>query len=207
MAPTKTKDAPRGTIHGSTTNSMVSFTLRAVPLPLRITSFLQANTSTMRRIQPDNRRREDDGSEDAVASKQLTTAGGGDDDGAKEVKPEEFWEEFGKVCDKEGREWKGLAERVWAFGPKRVGANLLVDRPEGRVKSSVLSSLHFSCLSYGFVLTSRSSVLGRPQSQATLRAFPQPCRPVFHSRRSLHFRGRSCGLGRGQRPRPDASRL
>ena len=141
MAPTKTKDAPRGTIHGSTTNSMVNFTLRAVPLPLKITSFLQANTATMRRIQSDRRGArispEDDDAAalDLVASKQLTTAGGGEEDGEKEVKPEEFWAALEKICEACGRDWVGLAERIWAFGPKRVGPNLLIDRPEGTVKS------------------------------------------------------------------------
>lgn len=140
MAPTKTKDAPRGTILGSTTNSLVNFTIRAVPLPLKITSFLQANTVTMRRIQSDRRGArvaadDDDNSLDQVASKQLTTAGGGEEDGAKEVKPEEFWAALEKICEECGRDWVGLAERIWAFGPKRVGPNLLVDRPEGTVKS------------------------------------------------------------------------
>jgi ribosome assembly protein 1 len=145
MASPKTKDAPRGTIHGSSTNSLVNYTIRAVPLPLPITSFLQANTATMRRIQPDRRNKhaekENDVDEtDQVASKQLTSEMGGEESGSREVKPEEFWEALKAVCEGCGREWKGMEERIWAFGPKRVGANLLLDRPEGRVKSSVITS-------------------------------------------------------------------
>jgi ribosome assembly protein 1 len=137
MAPPKTAGAPRGTIHGSSSNSLVNFTIRAVPLPRSITSFLQANTSTMRRIQPDRRRAvdEDESIESQVASKQLTTAGGGDEEGAREAKPEEFWEALENVCKDAGRDWVGMADQIWAFGPKRVGPNLLIDRSDSAVKS------------------------------------------------------------------------
>lgn len=143
MAPAKSKDAPRGTIHGSSSNSTVNFTVRAVPLPIEITSFLQANTSTMRRIQLDRRgaRVTDDSDDtDHIASKQLTEAGGGEEKGAKEVKPEEFWAELEKVCAAAGRDWAGVADQVWAFGPKRVGPNLLIDRTSGTKKLYVLPS-------------------------------------------------------------------
>lgn len=144
MAPAMTKDAPRGTIHGSSSNSTVNFTVRAVPLPIEITSFLQANMSTMRRIQLDRRgaRVTDDSDDtDHIASKQLTEAGGGEEKGAKEVKPEEFWAELEKVCAAAGRDWAGVADQVWAFGPKRVGPNLLIDRTNGTKKLYVLPSL------------------------------------------------------------------
>ncbi|CDZ98701.1 translation elongation factor 2 [Phaffia rhodozyma] len=136
MAPPKTKDAPRGTIEGSISNSLVNYTIRAVPLPLKITSFLQANTSVMRRIQPDRRAGRTSGEDDSdqVTSKQLTTEGGGDEEGAREVKPEEFWSKLREVSDQCGRDWVGVVDRIWAFGPKRVGPNLLIDRPDGRVK-------------------------------------------------------------------------
>lgn len=142
MAPPKTKDALRGTIHGTSSNSLVSFTLRAVPLPPKLTAFLQANTSTMRRIQPDRRGARssvddiDDSAVDAaVASKALATGEEDEEARGKEVKPEDFWAEFERICEGAGRDWAGVAERIWAFGPKRVGANLLIDKTGGAVKS------------------------------------------------------------------------
>lgn len=191
MAPTKTKDAPRGTIHGSSSNATVNFTVRAVPLPIEITSFLQANTSTMRRIQLDRRgaRVDADDETEHVASKQLTEAGGGEEKGAKEVKPEAFWAELEKVCAAAGREWAGVADQVWAFGPKRVGPNLLIDRTGSSKKLCVL------------LLEKRRRP--RPTDPLLPRCPSQPAPAVrVGCRRAGGRRARRFGRAEGQRPPP-----
>ncbi|OXG99938.1 hypothetical protein C370_07273 [Cryptococcus neoformans A1-35-8] len=45
--------------------------------------------------------------------------------------PEEFWQELERLFNTAGGEWVGAADRVWSFGPKRVGGNVLLD-PVGK---------------------------------------------------------------------------
>ncbi|KAJ8296482.1 Elongation factor-like GTPase 1 [Rhodotorula toruloides] len=127
MAPPKTPNQPRGTILGTVQSGLVTFTLRAVPLPSDITDFLNANMSTLKRLQQDRRSGKTEEEGDTAA----TDAPGG----AEVVSPEEFWPRFEEVLSKAGREWAGLADKVWAFGPRRVGPNMLVDRTEGSPRS------------------------------------------------------------------------
>ncbi|GAA5871870.1 hypothetical protein JCM8547_003293 [Rhodosporidiobolus lusitaniae] len=128
MAPPKTPNHPRGTVLGSIQQGLVTFSLRAAPLPSNITSFLLANASTLRRLQRDRRSASANPKEDEDEAKE------GEEEGER-VKPEEFWEKLEEVCKDAGREWVGVADQVWAFGPRRVGPNLLIDRTEGAPRS------------------------------------------------------------------------
>lgn len=128
MAPPKTKDAPRGTVHGSLYNGVVTYTIRAVPLPQPITDFLLSHASSIAGLlaQHTGGMAEDDG-EDG-------TDGSRTDEGVAEAKrltPEEFWSRLAELCRTAGGDWVGAADRIWSFGPKRVGANLLLD-PVGK---------------------------------------------------------------------------
>ncbi|GAA5924993.1 GTPase RIA1 [Sporobolomyces koalae] len=128
MAPPKTQGQPRGTIPGSVQSGLVDFTLRAVPLPAQVTSFLSANMRTLKRLQRD-RRSGHAGEEDASESNEDKIAE------AEVVKPEEFWPKLEELLKQAGREWTGLADQIWAFGPRRVGPNMLIDRTEGSPRS------------------------------------------------------------------------
>ncbi|KDE05785.1 hypothetical protein MVLG_03876 [Microbotryum lychnidis-dioicae p1A1 Lamole] len=129
MAPPKVADRPRGTFLGSNQSNFVTFTVRAVPLPEAITAFLVANMSTLKRLQRD-RRAGKSVEEDAVVESRDETF-----EGVEPVKPEDFWTELEALFKKAGRDWVGLADQVWAFGPKRVGPNILVDRTSGHARS------------------------------------------------------------------------
>ena len=50
MAPPKTPNAPRGTVHGSATHGVVKFTIRASPLPEEIVKFVQNNLLVLRKL-------------------------------------------------------------------------------------------------------------------------------------------------------------
>lgn len=118
MAPTKTKDAPRGTIIGTLANQLLTFKIRAVPLPEAVTAFLLANASTVAKLQADRKTEEE-----AEVEQDSTEV----QDERLQVKPTDFWDALAKVLDEAGGQWQGAADRIWAFGPKRVGANLLLD--------------------------------------------------------------------------------
>jgi len=146
MAPPKTPNAPRGTIHGASAHNVVNFTIRAAPLPESITSFLQSNVSILRKLH-----REGGFSAQKKASK--LPAEGGDDlqepddaiDGEvvrkATVKLDEFWPALEKICKEAGGQWADVADRIWAFGPQHVGPNLLIDAIGSSATSSVLHHL------------------------------------------------------------------
>ena len=127
MAPPKTADQPRGTIIGSVQQGLITFNLRAVPLPEDVTTFLIANLSTLKRLQRDRRL----GREEVESDE----ARGDVAEGVEPTKPEDFWPELDKLLNASGKEWTGVAEQIWAFGPRRVGPNLLVDRTAGAPRS------------------------------------------------------------------------
>ncbi|KDQ09890.1 hypothetical protein BOTBODRAFT_116551 [Botryobasidium botryosum FD-172 SS1] len=127
MAPPKTAGAPRGTIHGASAHSAVKFTIRAVPLPESVTEFLQANVSIVKRMYnhenrlhgPKSSRNEEEEGGDIT---------GGDVAHKPTVRLEDFWPALEKLLVEAGGEWAGVVDRIWAFGPNRVGPNILVDR-------------------------------------------------------------------------------
>ncbi|CAG7853063.1 Ribosome assembly protein 1; AltName: Full=EF-2 like GTPase; AltName: Full=Elongation factor-like 1 [Serendipita indica DSM 11827] len=135
MAPPKTANAPRGTVHGSASHSLATFTVRAVPMPDALTEYLQQNHSIIARleremhdrvngVQQQDSRDEDTEEELAIAHGELFHK--------PTVKPEDFWTTFTDIAKKAGGEWAKRASHVWAFGPNRTGPNLLLDcRPEG----------------------------------------------------------------------------
>ncbi|POY76028.1 hypothetical protein BMF94_0751 [Rhodotorula taiwanensis] len=126
MAPPKTPNHPRGTIIGSVQSGLVTLTIRAQPMPAKVTTFLAANANTIKRIQRDRRSGKAD--DDADAATDVPEAAG-------VVSPEEFWPALEAVLQKAGREWSGLADQIWSFGPRRIGSNMLVDRTEGAPRS------------------------------------------------------------------------
>ncbi|GES89533.1 P-loop containing nucleoside triphosphate hydrolase protein [Rhizophagus clarus] len=126
--PNKEKDnAQRGLVTLSTTNKYCTIKVRAVPLPPNVTSFLDKNTITIKSIldEPQHRNKietqsiedEEDTFKD-VAFK-----------GNSILETDEFLDqleaEFNKASDKEI--WKDVVDNIWAFGPKRVGPNLLIN--------------------------------------------------------------------------------
>ncbi|GAA5901984.1 GTPase RIA1 [Sporobolomyces salmoneus] len=127
MAPPKTQGQPRGTIHGSVQSGLVDFAIRAVPLPVDITNFLAANMRTLKRLHRDRRAPHVEDESDEVSGDAI--------EGVEVVKPEEFWPKLEELLKKAGREWVGLADQIWAFGPRRVGPNILIDKTEGAPRS------------------------------------------------------------------------
>ncbi|OCF36934.1 ribosome assembly protein 1 [Kwoniella heveanensis BCC8398] len=127
MAPPKTAGAPRGTIHGTVLNGLVSFTVRALPLPPKIIEFLLAHTSSIGGMLVQKR----DQTNEEEENQEERDAGEGTGQAQRYLTPEQFWAELEQLCEKAGPDWAGAADRIWSFGPKRMGANVLLD-PVGK---------------------------------------------------------------------------
>ncbi|WVW83684.1 hypothetical protein I302_105705 [Kwoniella bestiolae CBS 10118] len=127
MLPPKTAGAPRGTVHGSILNGLVTFTIRAIPLPPAIIEMLLSNTNTIGSMLVQKR---DQSSEDEENQEERDVGEGGAEQ-SRTMTPEQFWSELEGLMNKAGGDWAGAADRVWSFGPKRMGANVLLD-PAGK---------------------------------------------------------------------------
>lgn len=136
MAPPKTPSAARGTIIASSAHGVVSFSIRACPIPTDISQFVMDNRSVL--TQKGGTNLNDDESPDTLSAQEDDEDTQGDIDVARKptVRPERFWGAFEEICAAEASEWTDIAERVWAFD---VGGCILVDArtDSGSRRSSV----------------------------------------------------------------------
>ncbi|KAJ6584770.1 P-loop containing nucleoside triphosphate hydrolase protein [Mycena capillaripes] len=123
MAPPKTPNAPRGTMHGTSSQGIVTFTIRASPLPRLILDFVLQNLVTLKILQHERK----GGGDDAEMEEEDGSNIDGNIVRKPNVKPEEFWDALGEKCREVGGEWVDVAERIWAFGPQNAGGCILVD--------------------------------------------------------------------------------
>ncbi|KZT73840.1 P-loop containing nucleoside triphosphate hydrolase protein [Daedalea quercina L-15889] len=138
MAPPKTPGAKRGTIQGTITNNLVRYTVRAAPLPKTIVEFLLDNLATLKRMELEQGATERgstlyvDGVEDEEdydAQGEVTRK--------PSIKPGEFWRALQQRCGEVGGEWADVVDKIWAFGPQRVGSCMLIDLRPGRQTNSL----------------------------------------------------------------------
>ncbi|KAF7365389.1 hypothetical protein MVEN_00411300 [Mycena venus] len=132
MAPPKTPNAPRGTIHGASSQNIVTFAIRASPLPRVILDFVLQNIATLKSLQHERRGGGEADDADANADTDIEEdIDGSNIDGTivrkPNVKPEQFWDALRDKCREAGGEWADISDRIWAFGPQNAGGCILVD--------------------------------------------------------------------------------
>ncbi|RMZ71163.1 elongation factor 2 [Pyrenophora seminiperda CCB06] len=132
MNPPKDPNLPRGTAIGETASKHVSVRLRVRPIPQPVTDFLSKNAGAIKKLYS-ARRAEEEG-EDAPHR-----VHGAEDDGIQEAEQREIgqslsFEEFKKqlkqaFAEAKGQKeiWTDVIEKITAFGPRRIGPNILVD--------------------------------------------------------------------------------
>ncbi|KAI7872992.1 P-loop containing nucleoside triphosphate hydrolase protein [Spinellus fusiger] len=149
LTATKEKDGvmvPRGTSEVRIQTKYATLKLRAVPLPGRVTSFLTSHATTIKAIV-----------DRKTAKKKVHSVVSGHDEESdiktvgstpiestdKILSAQEFQKllvhEF-DMARKEGGPfaplWDGIVDQIWAFGPRDVGSNLLINRIPGYVRKS-----------------------------------------------------------------------
>ncbi|KAI8066612.1 P-loop containing nucleoside triphosphate hydrolase protein [Gongronella butleri] len=132
---------PRGTFTLAAAQNAISLKVRTVPLPANVTDYLTRHTTTIksivdqklarhRRIAPVNDDDQpslalQDASQDKVLSAQEFQQG--------------LRAEFKKAQqnhDPLASVWDDIVDQIWAFGPRRIGANLLINRVNGYERRS-----------------------------------------------------------------------
>jgi ribosome assembly protein 1 len=126
MAPPKTPNAARGTIHGASSHNIVTFSIRSSPLPQVILDFILQNLVTLKNLQLERK-----GGDAAVDDTEIDAEDGSNIDGnivrKPSVQPEQFWDALRGKCQEAGGEWADIVERIWAFGPQNAGGCILID--------------------------------------------------------------------------------
>ena len=133
MAPPKTPHAPRGTVHGSSFQNLVTFTIRASPLPDLVTDFLRSNLAVVRRLLADRTQSVGATSAEDEVEEAATL---GDILRVPTIQPEQFWDAFQAKCEEAGPEWTGLVDNIWAMGPQAAGECLLIDSRKNQERQS-----------------------------------------------------------------------
>ena len=148
MNPPKDPALGRGRVEGLTTSKQVSVRLRVVPLPAPVTEFLVKHTGAVKRLYSERIAQEQEcttsGAEDAsdpvadgeAISQQDVEAEDIESEAGQVLTIEELKAGLEKAFEEEKHEkdiWKDVVEKITAFGPRRVGPNLLIDATEDSI--------------------------------------------------------------------------
>jgi ribosome assembly protein 1 len=110
---------PRGTVTVDVLKGAIKATLRVRPLPRCVIDYLTGNSAALKKAVAERENHHDGHYEQAIGEKETGRA----------MSTAEFAaglrEAFAASKEKEG--WAGVVDRIVAFGPRRVGPNLLVD--------------------------------------------------------------------------------
>lgn len=142
MPAAKSKDQPRGTVVHDVQSGLFTYRIRARPLPSSVTALLQAHLSTIRSIVQRDREIANEGiAIDLDAEANLPASDVHEASASlKKLDAKEFWAQLEKLFIEAGKEWSGMTDRIWAFGPRRVGPNIFVDSLSRSPKSLKSSS-------------------------------------------------------------------
>jgi ribosome assembly protein 1 len=143
MAPIKTLNAPRGTMRGSSAHKVVTFTIRAVPVPTTILDFILENIMALKTLIHDKR-------DQQVEEEEQDVNLHGDVIRKSTISPDQFWDVFAEKCKNVGGEWEDVAAKTWAFGPQKAGGCLLID---ARNRKTIASFAFFFFQSYSVLMT------------------------------------------------------
>ncbi|TBU62363.1 translation elongation factor 2 [Dichomitus squalens] len=147
MPPPKVPGAKRGTVHGAAAQNLVRFTIRASPVPPSIYDYLHDNLAILRRMRLERKAEGADANsaiegEDAMASRDEDYDVQGDYIKKPTVKAEQFWDVLAEKCKAAGGEWADIVDKIWAFGPLRMGTCLLIDARSGKPNSLKQQMVH-----------------------------------------------------------------
>ncbi|KAL4802159.1 P-loop containing nucleoside triphosphate hydrolase protein [Aspergillus unguis] len=133
MAPPKNPELGRGGVLTVSASKQLTIKLRVVPLPEQVTEFFTKHVGTVKRLQAEKRTAKPEEANslpaDSTQQDEATDAAGE----AREttlLSLDDFKAELSKVFEevKEDKElWKDIISKIVAFGPRRIGPNVLVD--------------------------------------------------------------------------------
>ncbi|KAL2865115.1 GTPase RIA1 [Aspergillus lucknowensis] len=135
MAAPKNPELGRGGVLTMSASKQLTIRLRVVPLPSEVTEFFTKHVGTIKRLQSEKRTAKSEAELGALPSDGTQQVEAPDVAGeAREgalLSLDNFKKELNKLFVDEVKEdkglWKDVVERIIAFGPRRIGPNVLVD--------------------------------------------------------------------------------
>jgi ribosome assembly protein 1 len=130
MAAPKHPELGRGAVLTVSASKQLTLRVRVVPLPEAVTEFLTKHVGTIKQVQSE-KRSEAEGKTDTETAVEAVVDGTGEAPEGHILSKQEFREGLAKIFNEEVKEdtelWKNVVDRITAFGPRRVGPNILVD--------------------------------------------------------------------------------
>ena len=134
MAAPKNPDLGRGGVLAVSASKQLSIRLRVVPLPEAVTDYFTKHVGTIKRLQSQRHTAAEDKAANGTPEGTQQVETGDATDEAREgsiLSLKDFRDELNKIFDEEVKEdkelWKDVVDRITAFGPRRVGPNILID--------------------------------------------------------------------------------
>lgn len=132
MAAPRDKNLPRGTVVATTASKQITVRLRVMPLPTNATDFIERNVAIIRQLYAEKKAQEKSRQETSNGKEE--TADDDDADGNPHKADLVSLIDFkSKLQDNFAESvsqpeiWSNIVEKIAAFGPRRVGPNVLVD--------------------------------------------------------------------------------
>lgn len=130
---------PRGLSEIKINSKFLTLKVQTVPLPTNVTEFLTKHAASIKSIVEEKLAKKSSKTEDEEAIENTGNASHGDIN--KLLSAEELErllkEEFAKAKKEGGpfaHYWDDVVDHIWAFGPRRIGSNLLINRIPGYVR-------------------------------------------------------------------------
>ncbi|KAF7545731.1 hypothetical protein G7Z17_g8962 [Cylindrodendrum hubeiense] len=122
MRPPANKDLGRGAVIATTSSKQATISIRVQPLPPKVTEFLVKNGDSVKRLYTDRNLKEEDEIEENLDLETERAA-------SNTLSIEDFKKQLQeKLENGKGREnWKDRIDQIVAFGPRRIGPNILID--------------------------------------------------------------------------------
>ncbi|KAF9141354.1 Cytoplasmic GTPase/eEF2-like protein (ribosomal biogenesis) [Linnemannia schmuckeri] len=117
----KSETGARGTIVATTANRHVRFVVRTVPIPEDLKKYLLDHAEQIQTYVEDKSRNAKNNSGAAVLTEEVET-------GEQAKAQKKLLDELTPLFAQAGEDWKGREKDILAFGPRRVGPNLLINQ-------------------------------------------------------------------------------
>lgn len=133
MAPPNNPELGRGGVEAVSSSKQLTVRLRVVPLPEPVTEFFTKQAATIKQLQSQKHAAvEDKAVEEANGNGAEETGDVSHEAQAGDVMSlENFRKELTRIFDEEVKEnkelWQDVVDKITAFGPRRIGPNILVD--------------------------------------------------------------------------------
>ena len=137
----------KGLIEIRTANRLCSLYIRAVPLPPEVARLLENKSDLIKVLVTVS-------SASSAAERKLLAS---EVKGSTREALKSFYQELFSAFKEAGSAWDGAVDDIWAFGPRRIGSNVLLNRIPGYKRPSMWHSVGLSGTVYvGFSFNSNS---------------------------------------------------